>query len=188
MILVTYVSLRLLAWWKIYSCNHLVTTATDIRTSFLLFKEWKQLIVKNTGAVTFFNVETASTRRIWNAGFLRGCCAPAQVCYSTQQTGDIWRQSTREINENTCDHYASLTFWRFHPLSGTPIFTLNMIYGTCLLRHEELSHRWEIISRKPDTSIYNHCNFWTALESMRDDGEHHVNRRSDLCSSRKEGV
>lgn len=134
--------ITLLAWCKICSRNHLVTMATDIWTSFLLFKEWKQFIVKIVAwllsSMWRCNHAHLKCRILW------GCCTPAQVCYSIQHTGDIWRQCTREINKSTRNHYESLTFWRFHPLSRTLIFTLNMIYCTCLLWHGEPSHHWRL--------------------------------------------
>lgn len=129
--------MTLLVKCKICSCNHLVTMATYICASFLLFKEWKQFIVK---IVLLLSLMWRHNHAHLKCRILWGCL----VWYSTQQTADIWRQCMKDIKKSTCDHYASLTFWHFHLLSSSPRFTVNMIYRKCLLWHDELSHHWRL--------------------------------------------
>lgn len=118
--------------------RHIIVLSMNVKrnrfcTSFRLFKEWKQFIVKKILVLLLISMW------IW------------QLCTFEKQdftgllrtsTGEIWRQCMRELNKSKSDHYASLTFWRFHSLSRTLIFTLNMIYRTRLLWHDERSHYW----------------------------------------------
>lgn len=145
----------------------------------------KTIYCKNSGAVTFFNVKMPPcTFEV--QGFMELLCTSAGLL---QYPTDRWHIKTMH-ERNQYKHMWSLCL---PDLWTLPSFLHNSdIYLEHDPYHMSVVARWalaplEIIGGKPDTPIYNHYNFWKVIESMGDDGQHHV-RRSDLFSSRKEGV
>lgn len=64
------------------------------------------------------------------------------------------------------------------------VFTLNMIYRTCVMWHAMFSHHRRLWVENPTRQCKIIIIFWMALQSMGDDSSHHVIGRSDLYSYR----